>query len=119
MSADPLTAARAALVGRPAWLVGGAVRDRLLARPTAHLDLVLDADVRSAARTRGRAVGGPAFELSDEFGAWRVLAGDRSWQADLSPLRGGSLEADLALRDFTINALAEPLAGGEKVDLYE
>jgi poly(A) polymerase len=116
MSADPLTAARAALAGRPAWLVGGAVRDRLLERPTADLDLVVDADVRGAARTLARALDGPAFELSDEFGAWRVLAGDRSWHADLSALRGGSLEADLALRDFTVNAIAEPLAGGERID---
>ena len=39
-----------------------------------------------------------------------------SWQADLSPLRGGSLDADLALRDFTVNAIAQPLDGGELVD---
>jgi poly(A) polymerase len=119
MSADALTAAREALAGRPAWLVGGAVRDRLLERPTDDLDLVVDADVGGAARTLARAVRGPAFELSDEFGAWRVLAADRSWQADLSPLRGGSLEADLALRDFTVNAIAEPLAGGERIDPHD
>ena len=116
---DALAAAREALAGRPAWLVGGAVRDRLLERSTADLDLVVDADVGSAARTLARAVRGPAFELSDEFGAWRVLAADRSWQADLSPLRGGSLEADLALRDFTVNAIAEPLAGGERIDPHD
>jgi putative nucleotidyltransferase with HDIG domain len=113
---DPVTTTRAALAGRQAWLVGGAVRDRLLERPTADLDLVVDGDVGSAARSLARAVRGPAFELSDEFGAWRVMAGDRSWQADLNPLRGGSLEADLALRDFTINAMAQPLEGGERVD---
>jgi len=116
---DGLAAARAALAGRPAWLVGGAVRDRLLERPTADLDLVVDADVGGAARTLARAVRGPAFELSDEFGAWRVLAADRTWQADLSPLRGGSLEADLARRDFTVNAIAEPLAGGERIDPHD
>jgi tRNA nucleotidyltransferase/poly(A) polymerase len=44
------------------------------------------------------------------------MAPDRTWQVDLSPLRGGSLEADLALRDFTVNAIAEPLDGGERVD---
>jgi tRNA nucleotidyltransferase/poly(A) polymerase len=113
---DALGAAREALAGQRAWLVGGAVRDRLLDRPTADLDLVVDADVRAAARALARAIRGPAFELSDEFGAWRVLAADRSWQADLSPLRGGSLEADLALRDFTVNAIAEPLAGGARID---
>ncbi len=116
---EALRAAREALAGQPVWLVGGAVRDRLLQRPTFDLDLVLDADVGGAARTLARAVRGPAFELSDEFGAWRVLAADRSWQADLSPLRGGSLEADLALRDFTVNAIAEPLAGGERIDPHD
>jgi len=113
---DPVTTTREALAGRRAWIVGGTVRDRLLERPTADLDLVVEGDVASAARTLARAVRGPAFELSDEFGAWRVMAADRSWQADLNPLRGGSLEADLALRDFTINAMAQPLHGGERVD---
>ena len=57
-----------------------------------------------------------AFPLSDAFGAWRVAARDGGWHVDLLPLREGSLEADLAARDFTINALAEPLAGGPPVD---
>lgn len=116
--ADPLEVAREALAGQPAWLVGGAPRDRLLGRPLLDVDLVVDGDVRAAAKALARAAEGPVFELSEEFGAWRVLAGDRSWQADLSPLRGGSLEADLALRDFTANAIAEPLDGGEPVDPY-
>ena len=114
--ADALALAREALAGTPAWLVGGAPRDRRLGRPVTDLDLIVDGDPRTAARALAGACDGPMFELSGEFGAWRVLARDRSWQADLSPLRGGSLEADLALRDFTINALAEPLAGGEAVD---
>jgi putative nucleotidyltransferase with HDIG domain len=113
---EPLAVARQALAGTRAWLVGGALRDRLLGRPVLDLDLAVDGDPAAAAKALARAAGGPAFELSEEFGAWRVLARDRSWQADLSPLRGGSVEADLALRDFTINAMAEPLAGGELLD---
>jgi poly(A) polymerase len=113
---EPLRAAREALAGRRAWLVGGALRDRLLGRATTDVDLVVEGDARGAARALARAVGGPAFELSDEFGAWRVLAPDRSWQADLATMRGGSLEADLALRDFTVNAIAEPLVGGDPID---
>ncbi|MDX6691210.1 MAG: poly(A) polymerase [Solirubrobacteraceae bacterium] len=116
MSADALKLARESLAGEAAWLVGGAVRDRMLGRTTNDVDLIVDGDVPAAARALGRAARGPAFELSDEFGAWRVIASDRSWQADLSPLRADTLEGDLALRDFTINAIAEPLAGGERVD---
>jgi poly(A) polymerase len=107
---------RDALAGERAWLVGGALRDRLLGRPTPDLDVAVDGDVRSAARRLGRGAGGASFELSDQFGAWRVVARDRSWQVDFVPLMGGSLEADLAARDLTVNAMAEPLAGGELVD---
>ena len=115
---EPLTAAREALAGERAWLVGGAVRDRLLGRADATLDLdvAVDADVGRAARAVARATRGAAFELSDAFGGWRVVAPDRTWQVDLSPLQGDSLEDDLAARDLTINAMAEPLAGGELVD---
>ncbi|MHB9150820.1 MAG: tRNA nucleotidyltransferase/poly(A) polymerase family protein, partial [Thermoleophilia bacterium] len=37
---------------------------------------------------------------------------------DVVALRGGSLEADLALRDFTVNAMALPVAGGPVVDPF-
>jgi tRNA nucleotidyltransferase/poly(A) polymerase len=113
---DPLGVARTALAGTAAWVVGGAVRDRVLARPVDDVDLVVDGDVRAAARQVARAADGPMFSLSQEFGAWRVLARDRSWRIDLSPIHGGSLEADLRLRDLTVNAIAEPLAGGAEVD---
>ncbi len=114
--ADPLGPARDALAGATAWVVGGAVRDRLLERDVDDLDLVVDGDGRAAAKAIARATGGPMFSLSAEFGAWRVLAPDRSWTIDLNPLRGGSLEADLLLRDLTVNAIAEPLHGGDAVD---
>jgi len=112
-----LQAARAALAGERAWLVGGAVRDRLLGRlPIDDLDLVIDGDVRSAARALARIGDGTAFALSEAFGAWRVTAPRTGWQVDLMPLAGASIEEDLARRDFTVNALAEPLRGGELVD---
>jgi len=38
------------------------------------------------------------------------------WQADLEPLRAETLEGDLAMRDFTVNAIAEPLSGGNPID---
>ncbi len=113
---DARAVIRDALGRERVWLVGGAVRDRLLGRPTSDLDLVVDGDVRAAAEAISKAARGPAFELSDTFGAWRVMAPDRSWQVDLNPVRGGSLAADLAMRDFTVNAMAESLAGDERVD---
>jgi putative nucleotidyltransferase with HDIG domain len=110
---DPLELARAALAGRSAWLVGGAVRDRLLRRPTADFDIVVDGEPREAAQMLARAATKPrasAFALSEQFGGWRVVARDGAWQIDVERLRGTHLEEDLALRDFTVNAIAEPLA---------
>ena len=111
-----LEAVRAALAGEPAWLVGGAVRDRLLDRATDDVDVAVAGDPRSAARRLAKATGGAAFQLSHEFGGWRTVGPGHAWHVDLLPLRDGDLQADLAARDFTVNAMAEPLAGGALVD---
>jgi poly(A) polymerase len=112
----PLEAARDLFAGRDAWIVGGAVRDRLLGRATTDLDVALAEDPKDAARELARATGGSPFRLSGEFGAWRVVAPDHTWHVDLVVLRDGDIRADLAARDFTVNAMAEPLAGGELLD---
>ena len=116
MSENPI-ASLAAITGG-GWLVGGAVRDRLLRRPTGDYDVVLDGPVEPAARALAKRARAFAFELSEGFGAWRVTARDRSWQLDLLPLGGDTIEADLARRDLTINAIAEPLAGDGYVDPF-
>jgi poly(A) polymerase len=105
-------------LGAPAWLVGGAVRDRLLDRRTADFDVVVVGDVAAAAHTVARGARGHAFELSEAFGAWRVVARDRSWQLDLMALDGATIEQDLRRRDLTVNAIAEPLGGGDRVDPF-
>ncbi len=112
-----LNTARVALADRQAWLVGGALRDRLLGRETADLDIVVEGDTGDAARAISRAAGRAAcFALSEEFGSWRVVGRGSSWQVDVEPLRGETLEQDLALRDFTVNAIAEPLTEGAPID---
>ncbi len=112
-----LEAARTALGGADAWLVGGAVRDRLLGRPCSDHDIVVGGDPeRAAAAVAAAAPRAVSFALSKDFGSWRVAARDGSWQLDVDPLRGATLAEDLALRDFTVNAIAEPLAGGAPID---
>jgi tRNA nucleotidyltransferase/poly(A) polymerase len=65
-----LDAARSALHGARAWLVGGAVRDRAIGRATADVDIVVDGDPGEAARAIARAAGRAAcFALSEEFGS--------------------------------------------------
>jgi poly(A) polymerase len=114
-----LDAVRKALAGRRAWVVGGAVRDRALGHRTADVDVdvVVDGDPGEAARAVALAAGqAPCFALSEQFGAWRVVARDRAWQVDIAPLRADTLAHDLALRDFTVNAIAEPIGGGAPID---
>jgi poly(A) polymerase len=114
-------AVREALAGAPgAWVVGGAIRDALIGRSVVDLDLAVREGEEEAARGIGRAGRAAVFPLSESFGAWRVASPD-GWHVDVSRLRSGSIEGDLALRDFTANALAVPLevlsgASAEPVD---
>jgi hypothetical protein len=105
----------AAVAGQKAYVVGGAVRDELLGREVVDLDVVCP-DPERAARAYAGSAGGVVFQLSERHGAWRVAF--RSGKTvDFTPLRDG-IEADLASRDFTINAIARPVEGGEHVDPY-
>ena len=111
LAAAPATrVCREALAGREVWIVGGAIRDAALGRRVTDVDLAVVAEGRDAAQAIRRVAGGAAFGLSEEFATWRVLAADGGWHVDVGGVRGGGIEADLALRDFTINALAVPLA---------
>jgi poly(A) polymerase len=121
VSAAALEAVRGALGGADAWVVGGAVRDELLGRPVSDVDLAVAGDAKPPARTLARAAGSgsAAFPLSDAFGAWRVIGPGQAWQVDLMPLQGATLAEDLARRDFTVNAMARPVGGGDVVDPYD
>ncbi|HSI81997.1 MAG TPA: HD domain-containing protein [Solirubrobacterales bacterium] len=110
-TAAAIAAARDAVGEREGvWVVGGAVRDALLGRLVLDADLVVAGGEREVATAIGRAIGGPAFELSAEFRTWRAQAPDRVWHVDVTPVRGERLEDDLRLRDFTVNAVAVPLS---------
>jgi poly(A) polymerase len=120
LAAAPLVGlARQALEDGPdAWIAGGAVRDAALGREVTDLDLAVAGDPAAAAKAVADATGGHAFELSAEFATWRAVAADRSWQLDATALRGETIEADLAARDFTLGAVAVPLDGGETLDPF-
>jgi Poly A polymerase head domain len=102
--------------GEEAWVVGGAVRNELLGRPAYDLDVSCREPERAARALRASA-GKAVFPLNERFGAWRVVL-DPLTTVDFSPLRGDSIEADLAERDFTVNAVALPVAGGDYVDPF-
>jgi putative nucleotidyltransferase with HDIG domain len=93
-----------------AWIVGGALRDDLLGREVRDVDVAVAGDPARAARALAAEVRGPVFQLSEAFGAWRVIdrGGERIY--DFAPLQGDSIEADLHRRDFTVNAMARPVS---------
>lgn len=107
-----------ARIGAEAWLVGGAVRDRLLGRATADYDVAVMGEPRRLARAFARATNAHPFKLSEGFGGWRVVARDHAWQVDLLPVAGATIEEDLARRDLTINAIAEPLGKEGRIDPF-
>lgn len=91
------------------FLVGGALRDHLLGRLFADLDLAVSRkDIVTRGRALSRALNASFFPLDEENGVYRLSAPD-GLQVDLSALQSDDIQTDLARRDFTINALAYPL----------
>lgn len=103
------TAAFLRQAGVPAWLVGGVVRDALLGRPLHDLDFAVSGDGMSLARRLANELGGAFVALDAERMVGRVVVvwEGRQLFVDLAALRGADgIEADLWLRDFTVNAMA-------------
>ena len=94
-------------------LVGGAVRDGLLNRlgETPDLDLVVPCDGIALAKGWAKRHGGTCVVLDPERQIARLVI--QGWTIDVARQEGGSLEADLGRRDFTINAIALPLKQGD------
>ena len=103
-------------VGVDAYVVGGTVRDVLLGRAARDLELAVDRDAMAMARRIADALGGHFVALDDVNVVARVvLDGGAVRYIDVAQLQG-SLEDDLRRRDFTIDALATPIAGDTVLD---
>jgi tRNA nucleotidyltransferase (CCA-adding enzyme) len=117
--AYPELAEVAAAAPDPVYLVGGAVRDLLLGRGRADIDLVVEGDPGELAA----ALGGEVFESHSRFGTLKVGLDEET--LDIAAARretyarpgvlptvtvGAPIRTDLARRDFTVNAMAIPLA---------
>jgi len=116
--------------GHEFWLVGGALRDRLLGVDSHDLDYATEADP-DAVEALVRGLGANVTTVGKRFGTIGVLvegewseittfrgdsyAGGTRWP-DVS--FGASILEDLARRDFTVNALAENAFTGELLDPY-
>ena len=108
---------REAAAGLEAYLVGGTVRDLLLGRDRTDIDVALEGDPMELARRLGGEV--RAHErfatatvrvdgLEIDLAATRAEA--YAHPGALPEVRPARLSDDLARRDFTVNAMAVPLA---------
>ncbi len=108
------------------YLVGGAVRDRLLGLGHGDRDFVVVGETQASMEAAGfKAVGRdfPVFlhpQTGEEYALARTERksgrGYRGFVVDADP--SVTLEEDLQRRDFTINAIAQDEASGELVDPY-
>jgi poly(A) polymerase len=94
-------------LGQEMYLVGGTVRDWLLEIVPNDLDFTVDCDAVHCCRTLIRVLGGGTFV---PLGTAEEDAGRVVWKGltlDFSSFRQGAstIEADLCMRDFTINAM--------------
>ena len=115
--------------GFAAYLVGGPVRDHLLGRPTVDLDITVVGDAPAVATRLASDIDG-RLTVHQRFGTATVTTGSLvidlvtarretyRFPGALPDVRSGTIEDDLARRDFTINAMAMPLGavGEETVD---
>ena len=109
---------REAAAGIAAYLVGGAVRDLLLGRDRADIDVAVEGEVAELARRLGGEVRShQRFDTATVRvdGLEVDLAATRSetyaHPGALPEVRPATLAADLHRRDFTVNAMAVELSG--------
>jgi len=103
------------------FLVGGVVRDRILGRGIGRdIDIAVDGSGLAIARKVADICGGAFVPMDEDLDVGRVVLKDElvgKITIDISALRGSSIEEDLSIRDFTINAIGESLSSeGELID---
>jgi poly(A) polymerase len=106
--------------GRGIVVVGGVVRDALLGRTDADVDLAVPAGALALAARLAARLGGTAVVLDAARGAARVAG--PGVQLDLTDFRAPTLAGDLAERDFTVNALAveiDPLLSNGRAPIVD
>ncbi len=95
---------------RQAYLVGGSVRDLLFHEACHDWDIVTDGDYLKVGCQLANKLGSYYVPMHEKACRIVLKRDQQELVIDLSPLQGGCIEADLQLRDFTLNAIAIPLA---------
>jgi tRNA nucleotidyltransferase/poly(A) polymerase len=97
------------------YLVGGSVRDLLAGRKPYDYDLAVGHNPSDFASGLAGTTGGHIAELGKQSQKMlRVVTKECFF--DILPVNGSTIESDLRLRDFTINAMAVEVASGSLID---
>ena len=91
------------------FVVGGTLRDLCLERTVQDVDLALSGDAVGLARAFAQQLGAAYVPMDPARGEVRVVYRKRHI-VDFSRFKGEGIAQDLGQRDFTMNALACPLA---------
>lgn len=117
--------------GKQLFLVGGAVRDRLLGRESYDLDMATDAVPGEVKRLALAAKPRSIYTVGEKFGTVGLVFDGRA--VEITTFRseeyvprsrkpmvtfGTSLRGDLSRRDFTINAIAYDVINGQLIDPF-
>ena len=101
------------------FLVGGYLRDQELNRKTKDLDFAISSDPKKIAEKVSKELKSSFFALKEEREIYRMVL-DNGLQLDFARFKGATIEEDLSLRDFSINALAKNMEQGNTLmDPYE
>ena len=106
----------------PAYLVGGVVRDLLLGREVADLDVAIEEDAEAltelpgfSPEREGLFLTGRLEQDNGKIDIAQTRAESYPAPGALPEVRPASITDDLARRDFTVNAMAFPLSGGPQL----
>jgi poly(A) polymerase len=93
----------------PAFIVGGFVRDQLLGRKTADIDIAVKGDALNIAEEVAKVIYGRYVLLDEVNKVGRVVViNEQQWCLDFTSF-SSDITDDLARRDFTIDAMAVEL----------
>lgn len=100
------------------YIVGGYIRDKLMnsKKEPKDLDIIIEKNIDGLIEYL-KNEGFKIFMVKEELNIYRVFKGEV--EADITLIKGNSINEDLEKRDFTINTIALELTENKIIDLFD